>query len=35
MPNSPPVMKIMPVQVKISWKTEVELLPQCAISHEY
>ena len=30
----PPEMEILSVLVKISLKTEIELFPQCAISHE-
>ena len=30
----PPEIKILLVLVKIPWKTEIELSPSCAISHE-
>ena len=29
-----PEMKLFSVLVKISWKTEVELFPICAVSHQ-
>ena len=32
--SRPPEMKHLPVLVKISWKTETEIFPQNAISHE-
>ena len=33
--SPPPEMKILSVLVKISWKIEIALFPQCAISHEF
>ena len=33
-PSPPAEMKISSVEVKISWKTEIELLSYCAISYK-
>ena len=33
-PSLPPKMKTLSITAKNSWKTEIELFPQSAISHE-